>query len=391
VGPRSTTTRSSAVLAVAALVLGATAAPSALAHSGGDPNLETLARDTVPHLDGVRVGVVSSLATEVTVANRGRGPVEVLDGHGRPFLRIGPRGTEADVAAPAWYRSNGPAGAVSVSPRIREDAPPVWRRVSRRASWAFFDSRVPEVQGVDPKVRAAGELKRLRSWSIPLRQGRVRSRIAGEVQYRPVLGGPVAKLTGGAQVAPGVAMALVDGKAPALFLQSSGRETVMVQGRDGEPFAQIGPRGTRVNLRSPTHAADAAAQGQKAGAPSDADAPPLWRHVSAQPSYEWIDPRTSYDGGVPPREVLAAPGPSRLRGFTVPLKVGSQMAKATGTISWVPAPGARKALASETARGGGGPPALLAIGGPLLLVLLGAAAATLLSRRRRSRDDLVAR
>jgi hypothetical protein len=113
--------------------------------------------------------------------------------------------------------------------------------------------------------------------------------------------------------------------------------------------------------------------------------------VSAQPSYEWIDSRTAYDGGLPPRQVLAASGPTRLRGFTVPLRIGSRTVKAGGTISWVPAPGARTALASETGGGGGGSSTLLAIGGPLALVVLGAGAATLLSRRRNRRDDLIAR
>ncbi len=92
---------------------------------------------------------------------------------------------------------------------------------------------------------------------------------------------PVARLTSPMNPAPGVTVALLPGSHPDLYVQNSGARTVTVLGQQGEPFAQIGPHGVQVNLRSPIHAADASARGQSPEASANPAARPLWRRVSA--------------------------------------------------------------------------------------------------------------
>ena len=53
---------------------------------------------------------------------------------------------------------------------------------------------------------------------------------------------------------------------------NAGTEPVTVLGKEGEPFARIGPRGVEVNERSPTHVDDQVAKGEIAAASQGAAA-----------------------------------------------------------------------------------------------------------------------
>jgi hypothetical protein len=141
----------------------------------------------------------------------------------------------------------------------------------------------------------------------------------------------VARLTSSPNPAPGVTVALLPGSHPDLYLQDTGSETVTVLGQQGEPFAQIGSHGVRVNLRSPIHAADATSRGQRPEVTANPAARPLWRRVSSTGTYDWLDPR-----------------PRVTSRWAIPILVGTRRLAVTGALS-APPPVAGAAVSSGVA------------------------------------------
>jgi len=163
------------------------------------------------------------------------------------------------------------------------------------------------VTSAPPAVRGRPTATLLGRFAIPLRYGGSSVKAEGVVSYVPPAGGVVTSLTSPMQPALGLTVALLPGRFPDVYLQNSGTTTVTVLGEGGEPFAQIGPQGVRVNLRSPIHDADLTARGQTPRVRTDLSAAPLWQDVSATPSYDWFDPR-----------------PHFLPSWTIPLHLGAR-------------------------------------------------------------------
>jgi hypothetical protein len=183
----------------------------------------------------------------------------------------------------------------------------------------------------------------------------------------------VARLTSSSDPAPGVTIALLPGSHPDLYLQNTGSETVTVLGQQGEPFAQIGPHGVRVNLRSPIHAADATSRARRPEATANPAARPVWRRVSSAGTYDWLDPR-----------------PRVASRWAIPILVGNRRLSVTGALSAPPpvagAPASARIAAPIAASGagrlnGGGSSAAPWVGIGALAVVA-ALAGGLLARRR---------
>jgi hypothetical protein len=124
-----------------------------------------------------------------------------------------------------------------------------------------------------------------------------------------------------------------------LFLTSRAPEPVVVLGRDGEPFARVGPSGVEVNSHSPTWADNARAQDQDLAAAAaliDPSAPPEWTPVSATPSYSWLEFRGLYERVRPPRRVLDRHKTAVLRAWTVPLEQSGRRVDVRGETVWKP-------------------------------------------------------
>lgn len=340
------------VAVVGALALGV-AGSDAGAH-GSDPSIETVVGLARP-LPGVETEVVQSVVPELSIVNRSRTELEVLDSAGTPFLRLGPRGTEGNLDAASFYRSGDPSGAEPVPARaLRPHAPPVWAVLSRTPAWGFFDPRMrADIAAAPPAVRAGHRPAVLARWSIPLRYGATTDAASGAVEYRPPVGGALAQMSSPLHPAPGLTAALTPGAFPDLFLTDSGAQPVTVIGRDGEPFARIGPNGVSVNLRSPTHVDDVVARGERPAQAADAAAPPVWQHVSSSQSYDWLEARARYAAADPPPAALERAGPTVLRRWSVPLELGARRLDLAGTIDWVPSADASAVLAAERTPGSG--------------------------------------
>lgn len=111
----TTARRRCAVACAAALAALGAAAPVALAHGERDPAVRAVV-DAAPA--GLTARVAPGVAQRLELVNSTREPVEVLGEGGQPFLRIGPGGVEANVAAPAWYASGNPDAVFRPGPGI---------------------------------------------------------------------------------------------------------------------------------------------------------------------------------------------------------------------------------------------------------------------------------
>lgn len=286
---------------------------------------------------GIEVTTEVGSAAALRVVNRGPAELEVAAPGGEPFLRIGPRGTSANVASLYWYKSGNPDGVGSFPRGISRGAPPRWLRVSAEPTWTWFEHRLhPAPINVPPDLFRSQRRQTLSDWSVPIRlDGRI-GQIDGHVEFRPSLGSVESALASPAQPLPDVFVGMVPGRQPALLVQNQGRRTLTVQGRQGEPFARIGRRGVQVNLKSPTHQEDQRSKGAPSSGTADPAAAPRWRRVEEAPRYLWFDSRARYAAGQPPDEIAERQFRTVLKRWTVPLESSAGPTVIRGTTSWVP-------------------------------------------------------
>jgi hypothetical protein len=205
-------------------------------------------------------------------------------------LRIGPRGVEANLAEPAWYRTYSPGAPVPAAALAGDS--PRWLRVSAARSFGWFDPRLnaSNVTVPSPAVlaRRAVDVGR---WDIALRVDGAPATMSGWFRYEPA---PAAayrvRLTSPAQIADGVRVTVLPGSVPGLMLQNASRQALIVLGTNDEPFLRIGPGGVEANVRSTTWWESARSAGARPAA-LETRAAPQWERVASSPRFSWIDPR----------------------------------------------------------------------------------------------------
>jgi MYXO-CTERM domain-containing protein len=362
-----------AAICVAALLacalLGA-AATGAHAHEV-DADVRFVIESISPEVEGLTFVVVRGLAPQVVVENRTDLVLEALDEEGRPFVRIGPDGVEADQAAYAWVDTADPSG-VPPGLDLPRDLPPSWSPVRDEPSWGWFDHRLHEQDlRFDAPAEGATVLDR---WELDFRYDDQPLTISGRTERRPVEGVTLAALTGGNQPLPGVLVQVLPGELPGLIVTSSVPLTVL--GQDGEPFLRFGPDGVEANERSSTWllSGRAATEGTDPGEVDlDPDADPVWLAVSDGASFGWIDPRLAAPDQLPAGTEVPDGGFATLATWQLPL-VGEDGAPTSleGETRYVPVP-----VGAEDETAGWGPSLLAAAVAAVLLV-----AAVALRRRR---------
>lgn len=316
---RSRSRRAVACAAALLACLLATLAPATSAHAHEvDRDVRFVVESIEPELEGIDLVVVRGIAPQVVVDNGTDAVLEVLDETGRPFLRIGPDGVEADQAAYAWVDTADPAG-IPPGVEVPRDLPPEWSAVREEPSWGWFDHRLhAQPLRFD---EAAGATEVLDRWELDLRLDGEPVTLRGRTERRPVLGATLAAITSGNQPLDGVSAQILPGELPGISMTASVPVTVL--GADGEPFLRFGPDGVEANLRSPTWVLSGRAASEGTD-PSeldvDASAPPRWSTVSAGASFGWLDPRLTAPEELPAgTEVDADLGYATLGAWEVPL------------------------------------------------------------------------
>ena len=209
-----------------------------------------------------------------------------------------------------------------------------------------------------PRTRATGDRGRRRGGRVIagiVRRGAVMSLAAGVVGAATLLltASPAsAHGVGGVQprnyrttllrVAPpvaGVRLAVVD-LGDNLELSNETRHDVVVLGYDDEPYLRVGPRGVFENTRSPATYLNRSRIPTSAPPKSaDASAAPVWHKISSGTTATWHDHRAHFMGGDDPPEVRRAPSTRHLVDrWTVELRTGGRLVRATGELVYVPPP-----------------------------------------------------
>lgn len=322
--------------AAAVVVLGMTAVVPAPALAHDTPlGVRTVVDGVDPAMTGVTVQAQSSVVEQLVIENPTASVLEVFDDAGRAFLRLGPAGAEGDLAAPSWYRANDPAGIGPVPATVHDGDPPRWARVATAPSWGWFDHRLHPVAVAIPPAASPGATVRLSSWSVPIRFGGATGVIRGHLEYHRPSGTITARLTGAAD--PRLSLDLAAGRVPAAFLRVTGSHTVVVLGRDGEPFLRVGAGGSAANVRSPTWVSQARLQHKPVPEGADASAEPEWQPLASGPTATWLVEQAAYTRDEPPADVVRAGHPTVVGRFQVRLVVDGAAVSVPGQISYVPA------------------------------------------------------
>lgn len=235
-----------------------------------------------PALHGVKAGLYRTLALQLLVQNKSGRPLEVLDERGKPL-----------------------------------------KRIEAGDDWGWFDARLKtDAVQVPKRVLQAGKPARVGRWSIPVRLGDVRTQLSGTFRYAPPPTGRFeARLTGPAEVSPGVTVTLLRGAIPGVFLENRSDRPVTVYGAAGEPFLVIGPQGVQVNVKSPSWLASGRAESSFVEPIADARAEPKWEPRAASPKFSWLEPRAGLDGA---------------RTWEIALRHGDETRHIAGLVEWIP-------------------------------------------------------
>jgi hypothetical protein len=128
---------------------------------------------------GVRVRLLPGRVPGLLLENSSAHPLLVFGTEGEPFLRIGPRGVEANLHSRAWWDSGRASGRRSEA-RIDASAAPEWHRVAiaPRFSW------------IEPRIRARSTIglgtgPDTAAWEVPMQIGGEQVRVQGKVNWKP--------------------------------------------------------------------------------------------------------------------------------------------------------------------------------------------------------------
>lgn len=116
---------------------------------------------------GVDLRVQQTTAYQFALATDGKHQVEILDDHGRAFIRLANGKVEADLNTAAWFRAQQPGGGkVPKLLMARKDLQPEWSQIAEQTGYGWYDKRLVE----DPpkpfqlKMRVDGKVV-----SVPIR------------------------------------------------------------------------------------------------------------------------------------------------------------------------------------------------------------------------------
>ena len=256
-------------------------------------------------------------------SNRTAKPLIVLGQRDEPFLRIADGVIESNAHSPFTYTTRSPNGSHTVAPaNLDPEGRPDWREVGRGNSWSWFDPRLrPSSAGSD-------------TWAIAAHWNDQRISITGS--FEPFEGhGHFDTSIDAGPTAKGLAIEVHDGLVPALYVDNHTSEVLHVEGRSGEPFLRIGPKGVFGNLESPDYYIGGAQTIRPVPRGVDPDDPPRWRKLSEVPIWTWLEFRARLPASAGLRSTLGNERHAVLR-WETPMALGRTPFAVEGTVYWNP-------------------------------------------------------
>ena len=307
---------------LAAWLLGAvlvTAPTLALAHGPEAKAVKARLAPLSATLDGVNAQVQTTVAPQLVVANDSPRTLEILDQEGRVFLRINEQGVLADLASPAWYRSQTAARGVPIPEGASQDAEPRWALVHKEPNWGWFDPRLRTDEiDVPHDMEHAGTPGAISQWSVPVRFDGEESTLAGEFRYEPLPPGAFqSRLTSDPEPVKGVTVGQAPGTVPAVHIHNQSGKPVVVADAAGRAHLRIGPGGSFINANQ---------------APGE----PQWVKVAGGSRYTWTEPRATYGDLWPPETVSRAGRRAQVATWSLPVTVDGKPVAVKGVVDWLP-------------------------------------------------------
>ncbi len=270
-------------------------------------------------LAGINAQVQTTVAPQLVVANDSPRTLEIFDQEGRVFLRINEQGVLADLASPAWYRSQTAARGVPIPEGASQDAEPRWALVHKEPNWGWFDPRLrtDDIE-VPHDMEHAGKPGAISAWSVPVRLDGKESSLAGQFRYEPLPPGSFqSRLTSNPEPVKGVTVGLAPGTVPAVHIHNQSGKPVVVADADGRPHLRIGPGGSFVNANRD-------------------EGEPNWVKVAGGSRYTWTEPRATYGELRPPETVSQAGRRAQVATWALPVTVDGEPVAVKGVVDWLP-------------------------------------------------------
>lgn len=287
------------------------------------PELDRLPEE----LDGLQVRLWHTPHPQISVHNLTAEQLVVRDHADRPFLRLAPNNTHADLANAWFYR----ARRATDTP-VPDDAggPPRWRKVDSGPAFGWWDPRLRIDDRMQPPPGITGGGSHfLRRWRIPVRLGDITSDISGYFLYHPAPDGVHrAEVTSDKVLGDNVAVYPLLGKTPGLFIANHGNARFAVRGIEGEPFLRFVPGKVLVD---PTSATWQQAAPDNARVPYDDSGKSRWVVIATTGGFGWHDPRVRADAG-PPKNGKATP----VKEWSIPVTVEEERRVVEGRTWWLP-------------------------------------------------------
>lgn len=325
-------------LAVSALAVAA-ALPATESHADEqvDPRIRFDVEAIQPPIEGVTATAIAPaiahLAPQIDLTNESGRDLTVLGEQGEPFLRVGPAGVFGNLRSPFLATALDPTAARVPSPGGPE---PLWTRIAAGARARWFERRAayqghPDRTATDPNRAVV-----LTTWRIPIRFGETDAQIAGVVRRVPIRGSVVPAIRSVRPAAEGISVRVLSGPIPAIELRNASPSTVEIVGRDGRPFARVGPRGVEANVNSATYR-------DTRSLPEATSTAVEFRKQQDQPVLVWLERRAAAEA---PEAVQQAARRLVLRTWTVPGTVDGEPFEIAGVTEWVPQAAAARAAPS---------------------------------------------
>jgi hypothetical protein len=173
---------------LAGLVAALAVASPAAAHSADTPvasDYRCVVTGIAPPLAGLTVRPVNA-GTELELVNHSGRTIEVLGYSGEPYLRVGADGVYQNANSPATYLNETLTGGVAPPASAGSAMPPAWQRLSATPAVLWHDHRVHAL-GAPPSsvLTNPGVPQRIRTWSVPLRDGVHDFAVTGTLDWVP--------------------------------------------------------------------------------------------------------------------------------------------------------------------------------------------------------------
>lgn len=252
------------------------AAGSAFGHGNSSEQWRTVA-DPAPDPSLVVQVHNSPLGKQLIVANHGSKPLELKGPKGRSFLRIGPDGVSADVAAPVWHQTQNP-GKRPLPKGAGEDIAPDWRPISSEPSWGWFD---PRLSDIDPEKDEANP-----KWVVPATLGNKSVALTGysvSLSAARTLHHPRISRDSSA---PQLNTKIIPDVVPAILVEYTGDKSIIVFSDDGGELLRLDASGVYANTTNEGW--------KKLGRPAGNTSTGKWERISPTPRYTWPDSRLLY-------------------------------------------------------------------------------------------------